>query len=488
MKHKIISEEPSIVWSSELTTSRLDATYYSAKFIYNENKLSKAKTKSLKELLLKGNYGTLPDSGDYLENQNSVNGIYLIRGTDLRGNFIEINSLVTVPASYLTEKAKVENEDVLLLIKGVTLDKEWSVSIVNGLDKPAIFNGSIFRCKFNNEVDPYFMTIYMSTDYFLKQKNRAISNTGIYYNDLDMIHSFKVICPAPEIQSYIGSKVRKAEELREEAKRLKEEAEKLFNVYIDLKNYNSKFKGFKILNKSPFAVLVSAENINERLTSNSYNEQYLSINSLKYEKGYLFTQLQDIAEISAMIGWKNLTTKDYVKDNGVYLLRVQDIKDGYINISEDTVQVSKEKVDEQPQIQLKVGDIVFSKDGSLGFAAVVSDNMYNIPICAGSTLARIRLKKDINPYYLKLVLNSELIKVQISYFLSGIAQPHINQEYIKQLEIPLLKKDIELEIGQKVQKYEINILKSKKLIQEAKQDVEDLIEGKFDESKISEGV
>lgn len=189
-----------------------------------------------------------------------------------------------------------------------------------------------------------------------------------------------------------------------------------------------------------------------------------------------------------MIGWKNLSTKDYVCDNGVYLLRVQDIKNGYVEITTDTAMVSKDKVKEQPQIQLKQHDIVFSKDGSLGFSAVISEKLNNYKLCTGSTLARIRLKKQINPHYLSYILNSDIIKAQISYYLSGIAQPHINQEFIKLLEIPLLPVEVQRFMGEYLYLYEEYMFKSIELIKDAKKDIEELIEGKFDESKISEGV
>jgi len=53
-----------------------------------------------------------------------------------------------------------------------------------------------------------------------------------------------------------------------------------------------------------------------------------------------------------------------------------------------------------------------------------------------------------------------------------------------EIEIPLIDIDIQLIIEEKIARYKNKINKSKQLIQEAKQDVEDLIEGNFDMSKI----
>ncbi len=70
--------------------------------------------------------------------------------------------------------------------------------------------------------------------------------------------------------------------------------------------------------------------------------------------------MSDIAKVTAMIGWKGLTTDDYVDEDGVYLLRTVDIKDNYIDL-ENAVMAKREKVYEQPQIILKQGDIIFFK-------------------------------------------------------------------------------------------------------------------------------
>ncbi len=57
-------------------------------------------------------------------------------------------------------------------------------------------------------------------------------------------------------------------------------------------------------------------------------------------------------------------------------------------------------------------------------------------MCVGSTLARIRLNSNLDNYYVCAAFMSKIVQAQIGYFTSGIAQPHITQEYINKLEIP----------------------------------------------------
>jgi type I restriction enzyme S subunit len=191
------------------------------------------------------------------------------------------------------------------------------------------------------------------------------------------------------------------------------------------------------LSDTPYAVMISPKLLGERLSAISYNNDFLGFMQAVANSDLTFVNLGEYFDISAMVGWKNLTTEDYV-NQGVRMLRVVDIRERFVSL-ESTVQVSPAKVQEQPQIHLKAGDIVYSKDGTLGIAAIVPD--VKELICAGSTLARVRIKKHstkiLDPYFVVAFLNCEFAQSQVSYYTNGIAQPHITQEYIYKLRIPI---------------------------------------------------
>jgi len=207
---------------------------------------------------------------------------------------------------------------------------------------------------------------------------------------------------------------------------------------------------YKVYSNKPFAIWANSRIINERLSANSYNRDYLDF--AKAKNTFNFKKVSDIAKVTAMIGWKGLTTDDYVDEDGVYLLRTVDIKDNYIDL-ENAVMAKREKVYEQLQIILKQGDIIFSKDGTLGITAIVPRHQ-NKEMCVGSTLARIRLNSNLDNYYVCAAFMSKIVQAQIGYFTSGIAQPHITQEYINKLEIPIPSPEIQKYIGDKVRKAE----------------------------------
>lgn len=227
--------------------------------------------------------------------------------------------------------------------------------------------------------------------------------------------------------------------------------------------------GYKVNCNKPYVIWINSGIINERLSASSYNQDYL--NFAKAKSIFNFKKVIDIAKVTAMIGWKGLTTDNYVKENGVYLLRTVDIKDNFISL-ENAVMAEKEKVYEQPQIILKQGDIIFSKDGTLGVSAVVP-RYQNKEMCVGSTLARIRLNPKLDSYYVCAALMSKIVQAQIMYFVSGIAQPHITQEYINKLEIPIPSPEIQKYIGDKVRKAEELREEAKRLKKEAEEIIND---------------
>lgn len=484
-----ISDQPSIgIASPKLIGNRLDADYYRITFVENEEVLyeSNIPIEMLGNMWIEANYGSLPDSVDYSED-----GIFLIRGTDISGYGIAPeNELIRVPASYYHKfkKAQVFPGYLLILVKGASIDREDSNAIIPAsFAEHAIINGSVFKVKLKPELNNYYVAAFMFSRHFLLQKRRSVTNTGALYNDLETIRNYRIALPHPEIQSYIGNKVRLAEKCREEAWISKNRAYDNLRNLVQKPDQGQSFnntEAFKKLLNIPYCVSITPELLTERLTAVSYNNNFLEFMALVDSSDYKFVELGDHYEISAMIGWKNLTTADYVRQ-GIKMLRVADISDCFV-LLDNAVQVISKKVDEQPQIHLQENDIVFSKDGTLGVAAVMPkiDEL----VCAGSTLARLRIKtRELDPYYLCAFLNSNYAAAQISYYISGIAQPHITQEYIKQIKVPMMPISEQLKIGGEFKRYDILNRSAHNWIAEAKNDIEKLIEGKLEAEDIISG-
>lgn len=451
-----------------LLTPRLDADFYKIEFIENEAHLKEFGVKRLAKLIdIKASgYGVLPSSNEYCDD-----GVPLIRGGDLSYGEV-VSPSVFAPLSYKDGKGTAIAGDVLILIKGACIDGPEGVARVKQDNHGHLFNGSCFRLAFTDrEVDGPFFIAYSQSIFFLRQKKRQVANTGISYNDEDSIHGYLIPDLESGVKKYIGDKVRQAEQLRAWAKVAEMTAKELFDDCVD---WSSEVLNVGKINK------VSVSELDGRLDLKYNSPARLALLRHIKNKEIKTTYLKGLVDISAMIGWKGLTT-EYYTSSGPWLLRGVEFRDGVIEF-EKLVSVELDKYLEQPQIHLKEGDIAFSKDGTIGKAIVIPE--LSNDMAAGSTIARLRPKKsvEINPYYLELALNHDFVQVQVESFATGIAQPHITQEWIAQLVIPRVKD--EESIGESLKLHHLANNHSKKLIQAAKTLVEALIEGQLTEQQL----
>ncbi|WP_412514793.1 restriction endonuclease subunit S, partial [Shewanella indica] len=323
-----------------------------------------------------------------------------------------------------------------------------------------------------DKADSHYICAFLKSFHGQRLLEAGISgSTGQLNLSNEHIKSIPLFRPDDEAQKYIGDKVRQAEQLRAWAKVAEMTAKELFDDCVD---WSSEVLNVGKINK------ISVSELDGRLDLKYNSPARLALLRHIKNKEIKTTYLNGLVDISAMIGWKGLTT-EYYTSSGPWLLRGVEFRDGVIEF-EKLVSVDLDKYLEQPQIHLKEGDIAFSKDGTIGKAIVIPE--LSNDMAAGSTIARLRPKQslEINPYYLELVLNHDFVQVQVESFATGIAQPHITQEWIAQLVIPRVKD--EESIGESLKLHHLANNHSKKLIQAAKTLVEALIEGQLTEQQI----
>lgn len=172
-----------------------------------------------------------------------------------------------------------------------------------------------------------------------------------------------------------------------------------------------------------------------RLDAEYYQPEYLELNSkLKTQK------LKFLGEIVPTI-INGDEIREYIEENGLPYLRVSDIKEFFIDLS-SVVYISRESRIKQ-NIKLREGDILLSRSGSLGIAAIVTPDLSNSVI--SSHLMRMPTK-GINPYFLVAFLNSRFGKGQIIQRNNGAVVPEINHPSLKTILVPILSEDKQKEI------------------------------------------
>ena len=150
----------------------------------------------------------------------------------------------------------------------------------------------------------------------------------------------------------------------------------------------------------------------------------LSVNNMKDSKinwiGYMpkdweITKIKYIAELNGRIGWQGLTSSEYI-DEGPFLITGTDFKDGGINW-DTCVHITKARWEEAKKIQINNGDLLITKDGTVGKVAIV-DNLRGLA-SLNSGVLKIELDKGFSNKYLYYVLQSQVFWNWFNYTSSG---------------------------------------------------------------------
>lgn len=134
-------------------------------------------------------------------------------------------------------------------------------------------------------------------------------------------------------------------------------------------------------------------------------------------------RLGDRATIKGRLGWKSLKQEEYTSD-GPSMIAGKHIKNGVIdwNVVD---HIPQWRYDESPEIMLKNGDVIFSKDGSLGNPALISD--LNILATINSTMMLVRVDETIDSSFFYQIMKSEKFERLIHLKVSGSSIPHLFQ-------------------------------------------------------------
>lgn len=110
-----------------------------------------------------------------------------------------------------------------------------------------------------------------------------------------------------------------------------------------------------------------------------------------------------LASLKGRIGWQGLTSDEYI-DEGPYLITGVDFQNGGIDWS-NCVHISEERWAEAPEIHIQNGDLLITKDGTVGKVAIVSGLEGKASLNSGVLL--IRTHSDFDKRFLFWVLQSE---------------------------------------------------------------------------------
>lgn len=150
----------------------------------------------------------------------------------------------------------------------------------------------------------------------------------------------------------------------------------------------------------------------ERL--DGYTGNWISINMAKKSK------------LKARIGWQGLTTAEYLDSGYSYLVTGTDFEDGHINWDE-CHYVTADRYFQDPNIQLTNGDVLITKDGTIGKVALVDG--LNKPATLNSGVFVVRpINNAYSARFLYYVLESRVFRDFLDMLSAGSTIVHLYQK------------------------------------------------------------
>ncbi len=151
-----------------------------------------------------------------------------------------------------------------------------------------------------------------------------------------------------------------------------------------------------------------------------------------------FKPLKQICYIKGRIGWQGLKKEEFI-DEGPYLITGVNFDRGKIIWSE-CYHISNERYEQAPEIQLKLGDVLMTKDGTIGKLLYVDDLPDKASLNSHLFVMR-SLNENFNTKYFYYHLESQMFKKYIDNNKTGSTMPAITQGAMEKYEIllPLLK-------------------------------------------------
>ncbi|HHV13919.1 MAG TPA: restriction endonuclease subunit S [Clostridiales bacterium] len=153
-----------------------------------------------------------------------------------------------------------------------------------------------------------------------------------------------------------------------------------------------------------------------------------------FQSSWKQIQFSDVIVPKARIGWQGLKKDEYLPQGYSYLIGGTDFEKGKISL-ENISYVSKQRYEMDVNIQVSAGDVLVTKDGTIGKVAVVPE--MNKPATLSSGVFVFRVKRGLESSYLYWVLMSSLFSKFIEELSAGSTIKHLYQKDLKKFEFEM---------------------------------------------------
>ena len=346
------------------------------------------------------------DAGDYM----------LITGTDFEDGKVNYSTCHYVEKERYDQDKNIQIKNGNILItKDGTLGK---VAYVEGLSMPATLNAGVFNVevKDENEIDSKYLFQFLKAPFLMDYVSKKATGGTIKHLNQSILVDFPIATPSKAEQVRIGEYFSNLDELITLHQRKCEET-KILKKYMLQKMFPQngqkvpeiRFKGF-------------TEDWEQR-------------------------KLSELATMHARIGWQNLRTSEFLDAGDYMLITGTDFEDGKVNYS-TCHYVEKERYDQDKNIQIKNGNILITKDGTLGKVAYVEGLSMPATLNAGVFNVEVKDENEIDSKYLFQFLKAPFLMDYVSKKATGGTIKHLNQSILVDFPIATPSKAEQVRIGE----------------------------------------
>ena len=161
--------------------------------------------------------------------------------------------------------------------------------------------------------------------------------------------------------------------------------------------------------------------------------------------GVEYKRFDEVCTLNARIGWQRLTKAEYMSKGDYLLITGTDFTETHEIDYSTCVYVTEERYKQDPKIQLKNGDILITKDGTLGKVAQVKGLEMPATLNGGVFVVRCKDSSLENRFILHYLLSNHFQSV-VEQQKTGSTISHLTQTLFSRLMIPIPPLEIQREI------------------------------------------
>ncbi|EAJ8930069.1 restriction endonuclease subunit S [Campylobacter coli] len=449
-------------------SKRIDSEYFKKEYLENEAIIKiKDNYAFLENFIVKMTGGATPLGADYPDK-----GIPFLRVQNIMQNYFNVEDIVYISQQddeYL-KRSRLKFNDVLLTITGISYGKS---AVVERDLVGANINQHSVKIEVKN-INPYFLSTFLNSKFGKLQSDKKITGVTRPALDYQSIKKFLIPIFPMEFQLEIQNLVKDSHKALEESKELYKKAEETLYLELGLDPKNPLQSLLDSKTNNPTNSLnISIRTLKEsflktgRLDSEYYQSKYEDIEKFikSYPNGY--------DSFSNIINNKDTNFTPKNNENYSYIELANIGNNG--NISEPISDLGKNLPTRARRIVSKGDVIISSIEGSLSSCALITQEFDKHLVSTGFFVLNSKL---LNGETLLVMFKSQIFQEYLKKFPSGTILCAINKEELSKILIPKIDPTTQEKIAKYIQESFNLRKKSKQLLDNAKNKVEEQIQGK----------